>query len=78
MPDSNETIFIGTMLRVNKLDGFRISPNCLGLMRNTELFLSGVRSRGGDLEWNQLSRQSTSLPKVPADWIRPAPQGTLQ
>jgi hypothetical protein len=32
MADSNETIFIGTMFWIKELDGFRISPNCLGLL----------------------------------------------
>jgi hypothetical protein len=39
MPDSNETIFIGTMLRIKKFDGFRISPNGMGFFEPNSMFL---------------------------------------
>ncbi len=38
MPDSNETLFIGTMLRINNFNGFRISPNGLGFFEPNSIF----------------------------------------
>jgi hypothetical protein len=38
MPDSNETVFIGTMLRIKKFDGFRINPNGLGFFEPNSMF----------------------------------------
>ena len=38
MADSNETIFIGTMFWVKKLDRFHISPNGLGFLEPDSMF----------------------------------------
>jgi hypothetical protein len=39
MADSNETILIGTMFWIKKLDGFHISPNGLGLLEPNSMLL---------------------------------------
>lgn len=38
MPDSNETIFVGTVLRIKKFNGFRIGPNGLGFFEPNSMF----------------------------------------
>jgi hypothetical protein len=39
MTDSNETVFVGTMLRIKELHGFRINPNGLCFFEPNSMFL---------------------------------------
>jgi hypothetical protein len=38
MPNANETIFIGTVLRIEKLNGFGVSPEGLGFFEPNSMF----------------------------------------